>query len=140
MLYTKRILLIFIMILFSCGCSLLNGEKKEESYPILTATGYSIVSLQPGKTKDQKVLQAMRASKIDAYRELSEQLYGLQIDSTSSLRDIVQTDSYMEASVSGLVKGAKVVRTYPINADVYATELMLDTKILYKLYEMRGTL
>ena len=101
---------------------------------------HSIVSIQPGKTHDQKVLQAMRASKLDAYRELSEQLYGLQIDSSTTLRDIVQTDSHLEASVSGLVRGAKVVRTYPLSKNVYATEMMLDTKLLYRLYEIRGTL
>lgn len=111
-----------------------------DSFPVLNATGYSIVSIQPGKTHEQKVLQAMRASKLDAYRELTEQLYGLQIDSTTTLRDIVQVDSHLEASVSGMVRGAKVVRTYPLSQNIYATELTLDTKLLYRLYEIRGTL
>lgn len=111
-----------------------------DHFPVLTATGYSIVSLQPGKTNEQKILQAMRASKLDAYRELTEQLYGIQIDSSTSLRDIIQADSSLEASVSGMIRGAKVVRTYPVSNNVYATELMLDTKLLYRFYEIRGTL
>lgn len=34
----------------------------------------------------------------------------------------------MEASVSGTIRGARVVQTYPVNDDVYATELELDFK------------
>lgn len=140
----KRVLAIATFALLTLtGCSSINTLSADgitDSFPVITATGYSIVSIQPGKTHDQKVLQAMRASKLDAYRELSEQLYGLQIDSSTTLRDIVQTDSHLEASVSGLVRGAKVVRTYPLSKNVYATEMMLDTKLLYRLYEIRGTL
>lgn len=143
----KRVLAIATFALLTLtGCSSINNPSADgisylkDSFPVITATGYSIVSIQPGKTHDQKVLQAMRASKLDAYRELSEQLYGLQIDSSTTLRDIVQTDSHLEASVSGLVRGAKVVRTYPLSKNVYATEMMLDTKLLYRLYEIRGTL
>lgn len=140
----KRVLAIATFALLTLtGCSSINTPSADgitDSFPVITATGYSIVSIQPGKTHDQKVLQAMRASKLDAYRELSEQLYGLQIDSSTTLRDIVQTDSHLEASVSGLVRGAKVVRTYPLSKNVYATEMMLDTKLLYRLYEIRGML
>lgn len=140
----KRVLAIATFALLTLtGCSSINTLSADgitDSFPVITATGYSIVSIQPGKTHDQKVLQAMRASKLDAYRELSEQLYGLQIDSSTTLRDIVQTDSHLEASVSGLVRGAKVVRTYPLSKNVYATEMMLDTKLLYRLYEIRGML
>ncbi len=117
------------------GTTYLQGK-----YPVLTATGYSVVSVQPGKTHEQKVISAMRASKLDAYRELSEQVYGIQIDSYTTLNDYVQTDEQLDASVSGLVKGAKVVRTYPVSANVYATELSLDTKLIMSLYRMRGAL
>lgn len=117
------------------GTTYLDGK-----YPVLTATGYSVISEQPGKTREQKVISAMRASKLDAYRELSEQVYGIQIDSYTTLNDYIQTDEELDASVNGLVKGARVIRTYPINQNVYATELSLDTKVLIKLYEMRGAL
>lgn len=113
---------------------------RDGNFPVLTATGYSVVSIQPGKTYEQKVISAMRASKLDAYRELSEQVHGIQIDSYTTLNDYVQTDEELDASVSGLVKGAKVIRTYPVSKNVYATEVSLDTKVLMKLYSMRGAL
>ena len=87
----KRVLAIATFALLTLtGCSSINTPSADgitylkDSLTVITATGYSIVSIQPGKTHDQKVLQAMRASKLDAYRELSEQLYGLQIDSSTT--------------------------------------------------------
>ena len=35
--------------------------------------------------------------------------------------------------------GARVIRQYPVG-DVYTTELELDTKIIYDLYDIRGAL
>ncbi len=143
------------LILFTCcaaitgltGCSSQHDTVtqdgvvyREGSYPVLTATGYAIVNQQPGKTKDQKILEAMRASKLDAYRELTEQVYGIQIDSYTTLRDYLQTDEQLDASVSGLLKGARVIRTYPLSGNIYATELSLDTKTLYRMYQLRGAL
>jgi hypothetical protein len=129
------------------GCSVFHDTASDDGvvygdgkFPVLTATGYSIVSQQPGKTRDQKIIEAMRASKLDAYRELTEQVYGIQIDSYTTLRDYIQTDEQLDASVSGLLKGAKVVRTYPLSSNVYATELSLDTKTLYRMYQIRGAL
>ncbi len=137
-----------LLVLMSSGCSLTQPEDtmqggviyRDGQYPVLTATGYSVISVQPGKTREQKMIEAMRASKLDAYRELTEQVYGIQIDSYTTLRDYVQTDEQLDASVSGLLKGAKVVRTYPVNNNIYATELSLDTKVLYKMYQLRGAL
>lgn len=149
----KRLVSFAVAIIMAAGisgCSGVSGNYASmdssghqdlgSEFPVLTATGYSVVSVQPGKTQDQKILQAMRASKIDAYRELSEQVYGMQIDAGTTIRDVVQLDNTVEASVSGFVRGAKVVRTYPVSPNVYATELQLDTKLLHKFYLMRGTL
>ncbi len=115
-------------------------QPVDGKYPVLTATGYSLISQQPGKTRDQKILEAMRASKLDAYRELTEQVYGIQIDSYTTLRDYIQQDEQLDASVSGLLKGARVIRTYPVSGNIYATEMMLDTRQLYQMYQLRGAL
>ena len=84
------------------------------------------------------MLQAMRASKLDAYRELTEQVYGQSLQGSTTLRDAVQTSNQMQVSVDGMVRGARVVRTYPVD-NMYATELELDTKVLYDLYRLQGT-
>jgi outer membrane protein FlgP len=124
------------------GCS--NGSytydvTRPSEYPILRATGYAVISRQPGPTSDDRTLQAMRASKLDAYRELSEQVYGQQLIADTSLRDNIQNNDELKARTAGVIKGARVIRAYPIN-NTYVTELELDSKLLFDLYEMRGAL
>lgn len=110
-----------------------------DSYPIYRASGYAVIDRQPGPTADDKTLQAMRASKLDAYRELSEQIFGQNILAETNLFDNVQQNNTLRARTVGIIKGARVIRTYPIN-NMYVTELELDSKVLYDLYKMRGAL
>jgi len=41
----------------------------------------------------------------------------------------------MHANVDGLLRGARVVKSYPVD-NMYATELELDTKVLHNLYQL----
>ena len=43
----------------------------------------------------------------------------------------------MQVSVEGVVRGARVLKSYPVD-NMYATELELDTKVLYDLYKLQG--
>ena len=49
---------------------------KPDDFPVLKAVGYAVIDIQPGPSQSEKMLQAIRASKMDAYRELAEQLNG----------------------------------------------------------------
>ena len=42
----------------------------------IRATGYAVISVQPSDVDAQQRLLAIRASKLDAYRGLTEQVYG----------------------------------------------------------------
>ncbi len=126
------------------GCSTItnyssNEVSEPDRYPILRATGYAVISRQPGPSRDDRTLQAMRASKLDAYRELSEQVYGQQLIADTDLKDNIQTNNELKARTAGIIKGARVIRSYPLN-NTYVTELELDSKVLYDLYKMRGAL
>jgi len=107
--------------------------EEPERFPVLHAVGYAIVDVQPGPSRSEKMLQALRASKLDAYRELTEQVYGQALQGSTTLRDAVQTSNQMQVSVEGVVRGARVLKSYPVD-NMYATELELDTKVLYDLY------
>ncbi len=111
--------------------------EEPERFPVLHAVGYAIVDVQPGPSRSEKMLQALRASKLDAYRELTEQVYGQALQGSTTMRDAVQTSNQMQVSVEGVVRGARVLKSYPIN-NMYATELELDTKVLYDLYKLQG--
>ena len=49
--------------------------------------GYAAISIQPGRTRVQKQLMAIRASRLMAMRELAEKIYGLDVNSYASLSE-----------------------------------------------------
>lgn len=112
-----------------------DAAQKPDDFPVLKAVGYGVIDIQPGPSQGEKVLQAIRASKMDAYRELAEQLNGQQVRAHSSYRDLAQTGNVLDVSVSGMVRGARVVASYP-RGNTYATELELDTRELYHLNQL----
>lgn len=105
-----------------------------DSYPLLTAVGYAPIAAQNGADKSSKMLMALKASKLDAYRELTEQVYGQKIDGAQSLSRLVMTNTQLKASVEGIIRGARVVKSYPVGEDTYATELELDFARVYNIY------
>ena len=60
-------------------------EKKET----IVATGYAVVSVQNHDTASQQRLLAIRASKLEAYRSLVEQVYGQYLDASTTIADMV---------------------------------------------------
>ncbi|MEQ2353303.1 LPP20 family lipoprotein [Pseudoalteromonas piscicida] len=121
------------------GCSSLVDKHIEyetvqpETFPVLRAVGYAPLSAQPGKTTGEKQLMAIKVSKLEAYRELAEQLYGQNLTSTITVKGAIAQNDGLKSQVNGLVRGAKVLKSYAVG-DTYATELELDMKRVYDLY------
>ncbi|WP_432697625.1 LPP20 family lipoprotein [Marinobacterium sp. YM272] len=90
------------------------------------ATGYAPISLQPGETHQQKVLMAMRASKLRAYQELAGVIHGQYLYGTTQVDDLVISNDRFKTAVAGIVRGARVVKSYPVQDDTYATVLEVD--------------
>ncbi|RDV25018.1 flagellar biosynthesis protein FlgP [Alteromonas aestuariivivens] len=105
-----------------------------QTYPVLNAVGYAPIASQRGQTDGQRMLLAMKASKLDAYRELAEQVYGQRIDGELSVANLVVEDARLQSSVQGVIRGAEVVKTYAIGEDTYVTELKLDMQKVYDIY------
>lgn len=133
--------MLIIMCVFNAGgCTTLLEKQvewetiKPESYPVLTAVGYAPIASQNGASGSQKNLMAMKASKLDAYRELAEQVYGQRINGQQSLANMVLDNTQLQASVEGVIRGARVVKSYPVGEDTYATELSLDMAKVYDIY------
>lgn len=135
----KRVF-ITLSALLLCSCSQIFDKHieyeavKPDGFPLLNAVGMAPISLQPGESDSQKILLAMRASKLEAYRELAEQVYGQRIDSSNSVRSMVAGNDQFGTSVQGIIRGARVVKTYAVD-DAYITELELDFKQVYHLYQ-----
>ena len=122
------------------GCSGLFNKHVEwetlapETYPVISAVGYAPISDQRGASESSRMLMALKASKLDAYRELTEQVYGQKVDSGQSLASLVILNTRLDSSVQGVIRGAKVVKSYPVGNDTYATELELDFKLVNDIY------
>lgn len=92
----------------------------------VSATGYAPISLQPGATRQQKMLMAMRASKLRAYQELAGIIHGQYLYGTSQVEEMVVQNDRFRTAVAGIVRGARVVKSYPVQDDTYATVLEVD--------------
>jgi hypothetical protein len=104
-------------------------EKRET----LTATGYAVISVQNHRNPAQQRLMAIRAAKLDAYRALAEQVYGQQLDATTTVADMmVQSDTF-RAKVEGVIYGAVLVSITPAGDDTYETTLSLDKAVVQDL-------
>lgn len=95
----------------------------------ITATGYGTVEKSDRYSRSQIKLMAMRASKMDAYRSLAEQLNGIQVRSQTSLSDMqVGNDNY-QIYLNAYLRGARVKRTSAIGSDVYAGDDTFETVV-----------
>ncbi len=122
------------------GCASLFDKQVEWEYiqptqhPLIKAVGYAPIEAQRGDSDSAKMLMAIKASKLDAYRELAEQVYGQKIDGDQALSNLIMQDSQLKSSVQGVIRGARVVKSYPVGQDTYATEVELDFSRVYDLY------
>ena len=104
-------------------------EKRET----LTATGYAVISVQNSRNPAQQRLMAIRASKLDAFRTLTEQVYGQQLDASSTVADMVMVNDTFRTKVEGVVYGAQLVSITPVGDDTYETTLSLDKEVVQDL-------
>ena len=107
-------------------------EKRET----ITATGYAVVTIQNHKNPAQQRLMAIRASKLDAYRNLTEQVFGQQLDASSTVADMVVTNDTFRTKVEGVIYGARLVSITPVGEDTYETTLSLDRDVVQDLRVM----
>jgi len=89
-------------------------------------TGFAQVSRQPGASLNAKRLMAIRAARLEALRDLTEQVHGIRLSSTSSLRDAVLTSDHLQALVEGEIRGARTVRITPKGGDSYEVVMALS--------------
>jgi outer membrane protein FlgP len=99
----------------------------------ISATGYAVISVQEHSTPAQQRLMAIRASKLDAYRTLTEQVFGQQMDSTTTVADAMVLSDTFRARVQGIVHGARVVSISPVGDDTYETTLSLEAEMVNEL-------
>jgi len=128
----------FIVMLAVCGLLLVGCATTETKYADvmaqtvinqdknIVATGYAVISIQQHSNPAQQRLLSIRASKLDAYRSLIEQVYGQYLDANTTVGEMVVESDEFRARVHGVIYGARLVSITPIGEDTYETTLSLD--------------
>ena len=71
----------------------------------------------------QAKLMTERAAKVDAYRNLLEQAYGLQVTGSTSVRDFVTQSDTVRTQLDAFIRGAKVSDTRILDDGSVETEM-----------------
>ncbi|WP_315982396.1 hypothetical protein [Aliamphritea spongicola] len=144
-----RILLVAIFSISLAGCETFVESTKDivsalpdipprvDDTPLppdwVQVTGYAPISLQSGLNRQHKILNAIKASKLDAYRELTAVVHGQHLAGSTSVQDmILQSNSFQ--GLWPVLSGARVVKSYPVQDDVYATILEVDLNQLQRAW------
>ena len=103
----------------------------------IVATGYAVISIQKSSNPAQQRILSIRASKLDAYRTLLEQVYGQYLDANTTIAELIVKNDTFKARVQGVIYDARLVSISPVGNDTYETTLSLDKSVvddLRKLY------
>jgi hypothetical protein len=134
------VLLLGSIIIGGCTMSMTGNQVPESTEntsiykkEVIISTGYANISAQKSNNQAQRRLMAIRASKLDAYRNLTEQVYGQQLNASSTVEDMIIASDTMRTHVEGVVYGARVVSINPIGDDSYETKLELELDTMLEL-------
>ena len=101
----------FIMLFAGCATAPPTPEPKGEWVPIkLTAKGGGAPP-SSAVNQPQARLMVERAAKLDAMRNLLEQMNGVYITSKTKVKDFVTQSDTVKAKVEGYVQNPKVINT-----------------------------
>lgn len=133
----RSCIVLFSFFLMACQTSeLISSYDQSDEHVEITAIGYAPIASQPAKTKEQRLLMAIKASKLAAYRELAEQIYGQEINATTEISEGKLKDEMAQVKTNGVIKGARVIKSYPTDG-YYVTELAIDIKTLKQIFHTK---
>lgn len=101
---------------------------------VIRAKGNGVEPNDPSMSTAERGLMAKRAAKLDALRNLTEQVYGLRIASDSYVRNFVTQSDEMRARVHVFIQGSRVVSERPLGDGSYEVEVEIDTDPIIKMF------
>lgn len=121
----------------TAAASIIEVQKAVERLPVkvveiptITGVGFSAVSIQPGKNLNQKRILAIKAARLDALRQLTEQIHGIQLAGSTKIAEaIVQSDT-LRADIQGVILGARTVKIDPSSSDTYEVVVEIDRPLI----------
>ncbi len=104
------------------------------THDTLRAKGYGVEPNDPYMEPAEKSLMAKRAAKLDAIRNLTEQVYGVRITSDSVVRDFVTESDDMRARVNTFIQGARVISERRMPDGSYEVEVEVELAHLRTIF------
>ncbi|MGJ9420127.1 LPP20 family lipoprotein [Massilia sp. CMS3.1] len=121
-------------LLSACGTVRLSKPVPVHQPAIVTlnAIGYGAVNLaacdgQCARVAPaQRKLLAMRAARLDAYRAMAEQVYGLRIEGGSTVGSLALKDDSFKVYIDAFIRGARVTNNVQREDGTYETTVEMD--------------
>jgi len=107
------------------GCAHPEPAPTAVAEEVVRVNGLGAVVPRAELTHAQQRLAALRASRVDAYRNLAEQVYGLQVTGNTTVRQMAVTNDHIRTFVQQTVRGATVVDIELIDDNTYQTTVEL---------------
>lgn len=106
-------------------------------HDVIRAKGNGVEPNDPSMSPPEKALMGKRAAKIDALRNLLEEVYGVTVRSKTTVRDFITQSDDMKARVSAFVRGARVVSERALGDGSYEVEVELELDPLMRMFPDR---
>lgn len=90
------------------------------------ATGYGNIGNFSQYTQGQAKLMAIRAAKVDAYRNLAEQVHGVRVWGNTAVSAFVAQNDVIRTFVDSFIQGARVVNVTPVGDGNYEATVELE--------------
>jgi len=92
----------------------------------ISVVGYGALTTHEKYNEGQRRLMAMRASKLDAYRALAEQVYGVRLTGGSTVGAMVATNDDFRVAIDSYIRGARVSNITQAADGTFETTVEMD--------------
>ena len=103
----KSIVLAVLMLVLTIGTQSVGAAATQWDGGAIRAEGLGIAPTGTHGTQAEAL--ARRAAITDAYRQLAEQIHGVDVDATTTVENMMVTNNTVRTHVSALIKGAVIV-------------------------------
>lgn len=112
------------------------ADRLSVEVPTIRGMGYAVVSAQPGKNLNHRRLNAIRVARMEAMRNLTEQIQGVRIDASTTIAEAVLQNDTLRSSVVGMLRGARTVHIQPRGSDTYEVLLEVDRDMIDQMLKI----
>lgn len=93
----------------SNGLSIFSQPLNEKGAAYHDFKGFGIIDYKSFPQEAQAKLAALEAARQDAYAKAVEYVYGLNINSNTTVKDFVLKDKTVDSKLQGIIKGAQEI-------------------------------